>query len=288
MSNVYVNDIGVPRIARNKRIYSGNNAIEQTSSVGGGTIIDWATVTQELIEFNRSVQVDGDITVTNLAGNDGDIVFVDANGMVGTLHLVWGEVPTGAIDNSNKDFVLANTPVDWSVSVYLNGQRLKLTTDYTIMGDTITLNIAPYSDANYTDIITADYNYVTYTGTSIPSQSDVGYTAMTRGSACQSSGFDLKISRIKKTMTITGIFSTIVAPATGSIIASIPYATVAQGYELSTPIYGMDTTVDALDANRGVRFYVDAFDSGSTNIEIKVLNARDNVDAAITLTFNLI
>ena len=288
MSNVFVNNINVPRIARNKRIYAGNVSNNETNQAVGGIDIDWAIVTEELIELNRSVQVDGDLTVTNLAGNDGDIVFVDANGMVGTLHPVWGEVPTGAIDNSNKDFVLANTPIDGSVRVYLNGQRLKLTTDYTITGATITLNTAPYSDVNYTDIVTADYNYVTYTGTSTPSQSDIGYTAMTRGAACQSSGFDLKISRIKNTMTITGIFSTTVGPSTGSIIASIPYATVAQGYELSTPIYGMDTTVDLLDANRGVRFYVDAFDSGSTNIEIKVLNARDNVDAAITLTFNLI
>lgn len=73
--------------------------------------------------------------------------------------LVKGEVPTGAIDSSNVTFTLATTPITGSVQLYLNGIRLKLTDDYTITGDTITMNTAPITG----DTFLADY--ATSTGT---------------------------------------------------------------------------------------------------------------------------
>jgi len=64
-----------------------------------------------------------------------------------------GEVPSGTIDDVNDDFVLANTPLTGSVKVYQNGIRLKITTDYTISGTTITFVTAPTTG----DTILCDY-----------------------------------------------------------------------------------------------------------------------------------
>lgn len=64
-----------------------------------------------------------------------------------------GEVPSGAVNSSNVTFTLANTPIAGSVHVYLNGIRMKLTTDYTISGAVITFVIAPTTG----DSVGADY-----------------------------------------------------------------------------------------------------------------------------------
>jgi hypothetical protein len=55
------------------------------------------------------------------------------------------EVPSGTIDGDNKVFTLANTPVEGTEMVFLNGILLNAGTneDYTIDGNTITLNFAP-------------------------------------------------------------------------------------------------------------------------------------------------
>ena len=47
---------------------------------------------------------------------------------------VIGEVPSGAINGTNKDFVTAVNFATNSLSVFLNGVRQKLTSDYTITG----------------------------------------------------------------------------------------------------------------------------------------------------------
>lgn len=64
-----------------------------------------------------------------------------------------GEVPSGAVNSSNVTFTLANTPTVGSVKVYNNGLRLKVTTDYTISGGTITFVVAPTT----LDSIICDY-----------------------------------------------------------------------------------------------------------------------------------
>lgn len=52
------------------------------------------------------------------------------------------EVPAGTVDGVNKTFTLSATPGD-IVSLTLNSRPLKLTTDYTFSGSTITLVTAP-------------------------------------------------------------------------------------------------------------------------------------------------
>ena len=66
------------------------------------------------------------------------------------------EIPTGDINAVNTDFVLANTPSPAaSLKVYLNGQRMKLTDDYTLSTATISFIIAP----NTGSLILCDYRY---------------------------------------------------------------------------------------------------------------------------------
>lgn len=56
----------------------------------------------------------------------------------GTLW-VENETPTGDLNSSNKTFVLADTPDPaTSLRLFVNGQVLSLTEDYSLSGDTIT------------------------------------------------------------------------------------------------------------------------------------------------------
>ncbi|MFA6158993.1 MAG: hypothetical protein WC763_05240 [Candidatus Paceibacterota bacterium] len=70
---------------------------------------------------------------------------------------IFGETPSGAVDGLNAAFVLANTPTAGTVSVYLNGARQAITTDYTFAGATITFVSAPLVGS----ILLADYSYLT-------------------------------------------------------------------------------------------------------------------------------
>ena len=63
----------------------------------------------------------------------------------GGSSLISNEVPTGAINGTNKTFTLANPPKIDSVMVYQDGVRLNLT-GYTLSGQTLTLNTAPVTE----------------------------------------------------------------------------------------------------------------------------------------------
>jgi hypothetical protein len=65
------------------------------------------------------------------------------------------EVPTGAINGSNTAFTLANSPVETSVKVYLNGQRLASGAgfDFTVSGTALTLAYAPDTG----DVLVVEY-----------------------------------------------------------------------------------------------------------------------------------
>jgi hypothetical protein len=78
---------------------------------------------------------------------------VTLSSLVASSLFVDAETPTGDIDDLNDTFTLANTPVAGSVKVYQNGIRLKVTTDYTISGTTITFNTPPTTG----DLIVVDY-----------------------------------------------------------------------------------------------------------------------------------
>lgn len=70
------------------------------------------------------------------------------------LHLIDDETPTGTVNGSNTDFTLANIPSPTSsLKVFVNGQRMRITEDYTFSGTTITFLIAPPTGS----IILVDY-----------------------------------------------------------------------------------------------------------------------------------
>lgn len=94
-----------------------------------------------LIEDSAASYVKKKVQISNLPASGGS--FAD------------GEVPSGAINGSNVTFTLANTPTAGSVKVYLNGIRLKATSDYTISGATITMTYAPDTGST----LLADYRY---------------------------------------------------------------------------------------------------------------------------------
>ena len=73
----------------------------------------------------------------------------------GGANYIDSETPTGTINGVNTSFTLANTPVDGSLKVYLNGARQKLTDDYTLSGKTINFITAPETGSN----LLVDYRY---------------------------------------------------------------------------------------------------------------------------------
>lgn len=264
MSDVRTNNIPVPRTARNKRIYSGNTGISKTITGGGGggdTVLDWVGVSTTDVVINRNLTVEGNLTVENLSGLAGDTVIVNENGTFATVREVINEVPDGLINGSNVTYTLAHLP-DGIIRLYKNGQKLKITLDYTIIDQTITL-VTPLVSDGYEDVLLCDYRYVTYSpgGFPVPAIPDqVNWVAMTRGAAAQSSGFDIQICRIGKTLQISGYFLSASNPASGSIIASIAIESIAEGMSLTRPQWITSNEISSDYDNRGIRFYVDTFD----------------------------
>lgn len=92
--------------------------------------------------------------VTNAAGSLATVVNTTAGtGFLKYGKIIMGEVPTGTVNGANTSFVLANSPQNGAIGVFLNGLRQKLTTDYTIAAATITMVAAPQTS----DVVTADY-----------------------------------------------------------------------------------------------------------------------------------
>lgn len=54
---------------------------------------------------------------------------------------------------------LAHTPIAGTLSLYLNGNRMKLNVDYTLSGATVTFIIDPSADPDVPPIVLADYYY---------------------------------------------------------------------------------------------------------------------------------
>lgn len=76
----------------------------------------------------------------------------NADGGAGAI-FVDAEVPSGTINGSNVTFTLAFTPTSGSLHLFLNGVRLRPTTDYAISVATITMVVAPDTG----DWLYADY-----------------------------------------------------------------------------------------------------------------------------------
>lgn len=79
----------------------------------------------------------------------------DGTGDLTNANFVDGEEPAGDIDGTNVTYTLAFTPVAGSVKLYLNGarQRAGAGNDYTIAGDTITME----DPLEIGDVLLADY-----------------------------------------------------------------------------------------------------------------------------------
>ena len=291
MANVNTNNIPVPRIARNKRIYAGNTGISRSSQgASESPALEWVSVSVDEVIINRDTIIQGDLTVQNLSGLAGDTVIVNENGTFATIREVINETPAGLINNVNVTYTLAYLP-DGLIRLYKNGQKLKLTTDYTITGQTITLTSPLWSDG-YEDVLLADYRYVTYSpgGSPVPAIPDqVSWTAMSRGAAAQSTGFDIKISRIGKMLTISGSFNSVNDPGPGSVIASIPVATIAGGMSLTLPVWTTSNEISSNETNRGMRLYLDTFDPiTKPNVQLKVNHEHDAGHIYFTITTNII
>lgn len=79
---------------------------------------------------------------------------IPTGGGLSASNFVFNEVPSGTINGINTTFTLANTPTAGTVRVFLRGLRMKLTTDYTISGSTITMiNIPGTGDDLITDYL---------------------------------------------------------------------------------------------------------------------------------------
>jgi hypothetical protein len=92
-----------------------------------------------------TVALEGDLTNERRLAAETPLAIVDAGaGSTVTVRTtrahVYGEVPSGAIPGAV--FVTFYTPVTGTVRVYVYGQRMQVTTDYTISAATITMNEA--------------------------------------------------------------------------------------------------------------------------------------------------
>lgn len=118
--------------------------------IGTGATVDvlrWYALTSPGVNANLDVGV---TSQTWAKSTDTGLVSGD---------FVFGEVPAGAIDDSNTSFVLASTPVVGTESVYLNGIRQfeGAGNDYTISGDTVTMLDPPKGAPGNPDRVTVDY-----------------------------------------------------------------------------------------------------------------------------------
>jgi hypothetical protein len=83
-------------------------------------------------------------------------LLVDTASSTGTA--VNDETPSGTIDGANKVFTLAHAPLAGTLQLFLNGQFVHPTAEYTLAGSTITFVTAP--DVGFAGLpFTAVYRY---------------------------------------------------------------------------------------------------------------------------------
>jgi hypothetical protein len=118
-----------------------------------GTALSLTFGVGDYIIYNGSTWEKSDTTdaVASVAGRTGVVTLTTTDlsdfGTAVTGKFVTRETPTGLTNGSNTSFVLANTPVVGSESVFLNGilQEPGAGNDYTISGSAITYLSAPVS-----------------------------------------------------------------------------------------------------------------------------------------------
>lgn len=71
------------------------------------------------------------------------------------IRFVDDETLSGVKNDVNTDFTISKNPINGSLKIYRNGQRMRITEDYTFTNKTVTFIIAPSS----TEILLADYRF---------------------------------------------------------------------------------------------------------------------------------
>lgn len=100
------------------------------------------------------------------------------NAVVQNIMQVSGEAPGGTKNGINTVFTLAATPTVGTLALYLNGirQKVGVTNDYTISGNSITMSLPPAS----TDVLLADY-WVAEAGSFVEGMSDAAISRNVTG-----------------------------------------------------------------------------------------------------------
>ena len=90
-----------------------------------------------------AVTISGDVTFSSAGAATVNVTA--GTGFLKYTNIVGGETPAGTVNSANTAFTLAFAPQVGSLSLYLNGQRLKSGTgnDYTYSGTAITMLFAP-------------------------------------------------------------------------------------------------------------------------------------------------
>jgi len=153
-ANILIADSGLRPVSKT---VSGDITI----TAAGVTAIGSEKVLESMMDI-ESAPTDGYILYYNDETGIGKLDYIDPAAILTSLagvvlesDIICNEIPTGDINSSNTEFVLANTPETGSVSVFLNGllQQPGGGEDYTISGSTITFVAAP--DTN--DILLVNY-----------------------------------------------------------------------------------------------------------------------------------
>jgi hypothetical protein len=116
---------------------------------GSGVLSDAAAITADraLISDSNGIPVHSSVTATELGYVAGvtSAIQTQLNAKLSASNLIVRETPSGAVDDVNTTFTLANTPVANTEEVFLNGllQEPGSGNDYTISGATITFETAP-------------------------------------------------------------------------------------------------------------------------------------------------
>lgn len=141
--------------------------------------------------------------------------------------------------------------------------------------------------ADLTDVAAARANLNVSTNEEISAAffGDSGWQAMTRGVGANATGYDIKIRRFGKMITITGKFTT-GNGSPGSIIASIPYSGIGNGARTVNKIYFTTNDISSLDRNRGMKAYVKQFVEGDTSLQLIIHSSDQEVtDMFFTVTY---
>lgn len=116
---------------------------------------------------------------------------------------------------------------------------------------------------------------------------DSGWQSMTRGVGAASAGYNIKIRRYGKIVTITGTFGNVGANnAPNALVSSILYSAIGNGARTTNRIYYSITDVASGEENRGIQLYVKEYEAGDTTLQLKVLKSHQNVsDFVFTITY---